>query len=112
MDLNDYQSKTATTAIYPKGAQNVDAGLIYTAMGLAGEAGEILNKVKKVLRGDYDLNDALRADLSAELGDVLWYVSQLAGELGVNLGDVAIDNLAKLADRKARGTLRGAGDAR
>ena len=108
MTFNDYQRNTAKTAIYPP-----EIGLAYVTMGLAGEAGEIANKVKKIYRDKQGvLDDETRAILSAELGDVLWYVSQLATEVGVDLATVANDNIKKLTSRKERGTLTGDGDNR
>ena len=111
MDFNDYQSKTAITAKYPdKGRLG---GLVYTVLGLAGEAGEIANKTKKILRDDdCILKDEVRKKLSDELGDVLWYLSQSATELGLNLEDIAKANIEKLLGRLERGTLCGSGDNR
>ena len=106
MKLNDYQNRANETAIYPE-------GLNYPILGLAGEAGEICNKYKKILRdkgGDVDVNDL--DELAKELGDVLWYVAQIATELGTDLETVARVNLMKLRDRKDRGVLGGSGDER
>jgi NTP pyrophosphatase (non-canonical NTP hydrolase) len=106
MKLNDYQNRANETAIYPE-------GLNYPILGLAGEAGEICNKYKKILRdkgGDVDVNDL--DELAKELGDVLWYVAQIATELGTDLETVARVNLMKLGDRKDRGVLGGSGDER
>ena len=101
----DYQVAACGTAIFPK-----ETALAYLTLGLAGEAGEIANKAKKLIRdGD---NPAKRAEITKELGDVCWYIAVLAQELGVNLGKVMEDNLEKLADRKSRGTLSGSGDDR
>jgi NTP pyrophosphatase (non-canonical NTP hydrolase) len=80
---------------------------------LCGEAGEVADKVKKVLRdreGRFD--DAVRDDLRLELGDVLWYVAQLATELELDLEDIAAANLEKLASRAARNVIGGSGDRR
>jgi NTP pyrophosphatase (non-canonical NTP hydrolase) len=110
MDLNDYQRFAAETAIYP--GRLSTTGLLYTALGL-GEAGEIQGKVKKVLRdANGTLSDEARKAIAAEVGDLLWYVSQIADELGVKLNDIAIDNLAKLNSRRERGVLQGSGDNR
>jgi NTP pyrophosphatase (non-canonical NTP hydrolase) len=114
VNFNDYQRGTATTAIYP-GAGDVNSveGLSYVTLGLVGEAGEIANKVKKVLRDENGLiGDVVRAKLADELGDFLWYAAQLATQLGVELDSVAEGNLAKLADRAKRGVLQGSGDQR
>jgi NTP pyrophosphatase (non-canonical NTP hydrolase) len=103
MDLDDYQKAARSTAIYPE-----EHRITYPALGLAGEAGEAVEKVKKGLR-----DGVLDCDgLIAELGDVLWYVANLAADLDVGLDEVAERNLAKLASRAQRGVLSGSGDAR
>lgn len=103
MSLNDYQALASKTAIYPMQHQ-----ILYPALGLAGEAGEVANKVKKMIRdGKFD-----RAGIAAELGDVLWYVSALARDLNLDMQDLAMENLEKLYSRKERGTLGGSGDNR
>jgi NTP pyrophosphatase (non-canonical NTP hydrolase) len=109
MDLNAYQDAARLTALYPDVGNNP----IYPTLGLSGEAGEVADKVKKVLRdrnGQFD--DSVRAEIALELGDVLWYVAQLASELGYELEDVANQNLQKLRDRSSRGQLKGSGDHR
>ena len=109
MDLNQYQCKARETALYPDVGHNP----IYPTLGLAGEAGEVAEKVKKVLRdcnGVFD-NSAKEA-IKLELGDVLWYVSQLSSELGFDLADVAHSNLEKLLSRSKRGNISGDGDNR
>ena len=111
LTLGVYQGKSGRTAIYP-GRREVP-GLVYATMGLTGEAGEIANKVKKILRDDDGvMSIEVREELRKELGDVLWYVAQLATELEIDLGDVGEANLAKLASRAKRGTLTGSGDNR
>ncbi len=108
MSLSNYQLEARTTAIYP-----LEAKVIYPALGLAGEAGEICNKVKKTLRDDGGrLTDDKKEQLIDELGDVLWYIANLATDLGITLDDVARRNMAKLTSRKERGTLQGSGDNR
>ena len=109
MDLNQYQQQARKTASYP----NVGKNPIYPTLGLSGEAGEVAEKVKKVLRdknGVFDLN--AREQIKLELGDVLWYVSQLSSELGFELLDVAEANLKKLSSRAKRGQISGEGDDR
>lgn len=86
---------------------------IYTALGLNGEAGEIAEKVKKVLRDhDGDFSKLDKDDISKELGDVLWYVSAFAHSIGLSLDDIARGNIEKLSSRKTRGVIRGSGDNR
>lgn len=108
--MDEYQVGTGTTAIYP--GRGTIIGLMYAALGL-GESGEVQGKVKKILRdSDGVLTDEARDKIKAELGDLLWYVGQMCSELGVSMGNVARENLAKLADRKVRGRLQGDGDTR
>ena len=109
MTFEEYQKFCKTTAIYPDTTK-----LMYPALGLTGEAGEIANKVKKLIRDGADRED-YHAKLNAighELGDVLWYCAMLAKEVDMNLGRIMEDNLEKLADRKARNRLQGDGDNR
>lgn len=106
MRLDEYQERAGETAIYPE-------GLNYPILGLAGEAGELCNKYKKILRdkeGEADVADM--DELAKELGDVLWYVAQIATELDKDLETVARENLMKLEDRQNRGVLGGSGDNR
>ena len=107
MNLDDYQEQAKATAIYDK-----KHAIIYPALGLAGEAGEVSNKVKKLLRDGYEKNKDYRKTISDEIGDVLWYCAVLADDIGVKLADIAGNNLIKLKDRQARGVLGGNGDKR
>lgn len=108
-----YQQGTASTAVYPGAGSHHTLPLVYCALGAAGEAGEIANKVKKVLRDDDGRITAERREqILGEVGGTLWYLSQLCAELGTGLGAVAQDNLDILASRAARGTLQGSGDDR
>ena len=109
MFFKEYQEKARTTAIYPDLGDN----LWYPALGLCGESGEVAEKVKKVYRdANGTLGPARRAELEKELGDVLWYLANLASEAGLDLDDVARRNLEKLATRKATNKLQGSGDNR
>ena len=106
MNINTYQQEAAKTAIYSN-------KLIYPTLGLAGEAGEIANKVKKILRDNSgELEEDVRQNLISELGDVLWYIAALATDLNVELSEVANKNIEKLNSRKNRGTIGGSGDNR
>ena len=106
MDLNFYQSKAKSTAIYP-----MSASVLYPALGLAGETGEVCEKLKKRIRDKVD-EDVFLNDIKKELGDVLWYVANLACDLNLTLDEIAILNLRKLEDRQKRGKLKGSGDDR
>jgi NTP pyrophosphatase (non-canonical NTP hydrolase) len=109
MDLADYQQRSRATAVYPNAGEN----LTYPALGLCGEAGECAEKVKKALRDDGGVLTPERRDaLAAELGDVLWYVAQLATEAGLDLDEIAEGNLSKLLSRQSRNVLSGSGDSR
>lgn len=109
MNFNAYQKEARKTAIYPAKDRNI----IYPTLGLCGEAGEVAEKVKKVLRDNAGHFDKERVEeLRKELGDVLWYIANISSELGIKLESVATANLKKLAARKKNGTLRGSGDHR
>ena len=111
MDFDTYQTRAMTMADYP--GRGTISGTTYAALGLAGEAGEVSNKVKKILRDDaLIVTEDRRKSIAAELGDVIWYIAALADEMGLSLSDVAAENLAKLRDRKAAGTIKGEGDDR
>jgi len=116
MDFKEYQEKAVSTAIYP--FVKVDGNdehirYVYPAIGLCGEAGEVAEKVKKLLRDKRGVLTAESRDAVAkELGDVLWYVAALAQEIGVSMDDVAKANIDKLFSRKERGVLGGSGDNR
>ncbi len=108
MDLSEYQRESRRTAEYPR-----EAWLAYPALGLAGEAGEVAEHAKKAIRDHGGkVSDDRRAAMSKELGDVLWYVAQLASELDLSLDEIAKQNLEKLFSRQARGVLSGSGDDR
>ena len=109
MTFSQYQTESRKTAIYP----NQGANLVYPTLGLAGEAGEVAEKIKKLIRDEGRvLTPEYRDAIGAELGDVLWYIAQLATELQLNLDDIAAGNIDKLFSRKERGVLHGSGDAR
>ena len=107
-DLDMYQQVAKQTAIYPR-----EQAIIYPTLGLTGEAGEVANKVKKIIRDDGNkINEGLVQEISAEIGDVLWYIAVLADDIGCKLSDIANANLIKLANRKEKGTIHGSGDKR
>ncbi len=108
MNLNDYQQSALKTALYPR-----QYAIVYPALGLNGEAGEVADKVKKVIRDDDgDFSSERREQIALELGDVLWYVATMAHDLGYSLDEIADMNIHKLADRVRRNKLSGSGDNR
>ncbi len=109
MELNQYHVLARKTAQYPDLGNNP----VYPTLGLTGEAGEVSDKVKKVIRDKNGIFDEeSRNALKLELGDVLWYISQLSCELGFDLEEVAKSNLHKLSSRALRGKISGEGDDR
>ena len=109
MEINHYQRESRKTAIYPDIGKNT----IYPTLGLVGESGEVADKVKKILRDNNGVFDKKSKEaIKLELGDVLWYISQIASELGFELEEVAEANLKKLFSRKLRGRISGSGDNR
>jgi len=121
LNFSEYQQEARKTAIYPK-----EYSIIYPALGLNGEAGEVAEKIKKLIRDGAieELQDesfrennpnicATVIDMvTKEMGDVLWYLAALASDLGVDLADVAAENIAKLSSRQQRNKLSGSGDER
>lgn len=109
MNFNEYQKLARQTAIYVGAGKN----FVYPSLGLCGETGEVAEKIKKIIRDENSvISEASRRDLEKELGDVLWYVANLAFELGLDLEDIAQKNVSKLKSRKDRGVLHGSGDDR
>jgi NTP pyrophosphatase (non-canonical NTP hydrolase) len=109
MRMSEYQERSRVTAVYPGAGEN----LLYPTLGLCGEAGEVAEKVKKMLRDDGGVLSAERREaLAKELGDVLWYVAQVATEADLELEAIAEGNLAKLLSRRDRDVLQGSGDTR
>ena len=109
MNFKEYQEKSRKTALYP----NIGNNFVYPTLGLAGEAGEVAEKIKKVIRDkNGTIDDETKDLIKKELGDVLWYISQLATEIGLSLDDVAEKNIEKLYSRMERGKLHGNGDNR
>ena len=109
MTFEEYQKLSRETAIYP----NIGKNFVYPTLGLTGEAGEVSEKVKKILRDNNGVADEERKkELTKELGDVLWYLSQIATELGLSLEEVASLNIEKLRSRHERNMIQGNGDNR
>lgn len=116
MDLNNYQELAMQTAVYP-----AEFKVVYPALGMNGEAGEVADKVKKVIRdtairkdcdGAVVLREIDKVEIAKEVGDVLWYCATLANDLGYSLEEIAEMNIEKLQSRKERGVLGGSGDNR
>lgn len=108
-DFDEYQKQSRTTAVYPQLGKNV----IFPTLGLLGEAGEVADKIKKLWRDKGGrTSEQDRTELAKEMGDVLWYLAQLATELKISLSEVAAINTAKIASRKERGVIHGQGDNR
>lgn len=109
MTFNEYQEEARKTAIYP----NLNNNFIYPTLGLVGEAGEVAEKIKKVLRDNNGvLSEEKKQELTKEIGDVLWYIANLSAELKLSMEDVALKNLEKLKSRQQRNELHGSGDNR
>lgn len=112
LTLNEYQSMALETAIYPE-----EFKVIYPALGITGEAGEVSDKIKKLIRdkgykGGPIEDDKDREDIALELGDVLWYVVTSANDIGYTLEQIAMMNYLKLQKRKEQGKISGSGDHR
>lgn len=111
MDFDEYEKLAARTATFT--GKQKEYALMYLTLGVAGEAGEIAEKIKKILRNDNGaISDEKREALKLEIGDVLWYLSQLSRELGFPFSEAAAANIQKLADRAARGVIKSEGDSR
>jgi NTP pyrophosphatase (non-canonical NTP hydrolase) len=109
MNFEEYQRLTKKSKVYPK----IGKMFVFPALGLAGETGEVLEKVKKLFRdGNGRLTKENKEEFKKEIGDVLWYVSQLSAELGLSLEDVAKSNVEKFKSRHQRGKVHGSGDNR
>lgn len=121
MNFKDYQKRASTTAVYPKpeisyndtyrvSDEFLDAvriiPIMYCALGLAGESGEVAEQVKKSWRNNMEVTDDRKDKIKSELGDVLWYVAQLATELNLDLEEISENNLEKLSARKSAGALK------
>ena len=102
--FSEYNDFVKSMKVYPE-----KHAIMYPALGLCGESGEIAEKVKKWLRGDKELD---KQALLKELGDPMWYLTSLADDLGFTLQDVIDTNVEKLSSRKERGVLKGNGDDR
>ena len=108
MDFKEYQKKIKVTAKYPANVR-----VLYPCLGLAGETGEVCEKIKKVYRdNDGVFTQDKIEEIKKEIGDVLWYIQALCNDLGINMQDVAQLNVDKLLSRLERGVINGNGDNR
>lgn len=108
MNFSEYQKLARSTAVYPERYT-----LLYPVLGLAGEAGEVAEKVKKMIRDDNAVPSAeFKEGMLKELGDCLWYIAMVANDAGINMDDLAKANVKKLQDRIERGVIQGSGDDR
>ena len=108
MTLNQYQEEALKTAIYPE-----DKKIIYPTLGLTGEAGEVAEKVKKVIRdNNQEFTDEKKRQIALEISDVLWYCATLAHDIGYTLEEIAQMNIDKLESRQQRNKIGGSGDER
>ena len=111
MDFDEYQRLAEKTATFDPNDRVYS--LMYLSMGLAGESGEVIEKLKKVVRNDGgEMSEEKRREIAKELGDVLWYLSQFARVLNVPFNEVAEANIKKLSDRAERGVIKSEGDNR
>ncbi len=111
LNFKQYQERATLTAIYP--AKGEFLGLVYCALGAAGEVGEVAGKIKKLYRDKKgEVSAESRKELGKEIGDCIWYLSQMCSELDLDFSHIALGNLEKLADRKVRGVIEGNGDNR
>jgi len=110
MTFDDYMEWTDKTANYP----NVNEGnYIYPALGLGGESGEVLEKIKKLQRDKGGVIDKkFIMDISGEIGDVLYYLARLCKEFNISFDDIVQYNIKKLESRLERGKIQGDGDNR
>lgn len=109
MTFEEYQIKARSTAIYP----NIGNNYIYPTLGLVGEAGEVAEKIKKIIRDNKGvISEEKKTEIIKELGDVMWYVANLSEEIGSSLEEVSIRNIEKLKSRQERNQLQGNGDNR
>src|SRR5690606_17230583 len=115
MTFDEYQKQTVTFELMTR-AQDMKAhepAMVAKLLGLVGEAGEVAEKFKKIVRDrEGVITDNDKKDIAKELGDVLWYVSVVADYLGIALEEVAAGNLEKLTGRKLRNVQQGSGDNR
>ncbi len=113
MDFNEYQKETRKTDLGTSAQDCLEPGWLYYALGIAGETGELIEKIKKLFRDTGGtITEGFKKQIIKEMGDCLWYHARLADTLGIRFNDVAEQNIEKLLDRLERGKLHGEGDER
>jgi NTP pyrophosphatase (non-canonical NTP hydrolase) len=111
MNFDEYQEKASVTATFAESDEKYK--LMYLTLGITSEAGEVADKIKKVMRNDNGvMSEEAREAIKTEIGDVLWYLSQLSRLLGISFDAVAEKNIAKILDRQARNVIKSTGDNR
>lgn len=116
MNFKEYQEQAKETAVYPRPYIDLELDevekaldiipLMYVGLGLAGEAEEVVEQIKKTWRNNMSVTDDRKKKIEGELGDVLWYASQVATELNLDLNQIALDNIGKLQRRKTNSELK------
>lgn len=108
IDIDNYQKECKKTAIYP-----TEYSVIYPVIGMCGETGEVAEKIKKIIRDKNSIFDETsKIEIMKELGDVMWYISNIATDLNVNMSDILTMNLDKIQSRQSRNKIHGSGDNR
>lgn len=111
--FNEYQDECVKTDVGTSAQDNLKPGWMYYVLGIGGETGELLEKIKKLFRDDYgEVTEERRKAIALEMGDILWYMARLCDHLGVSFDDVALMNIEKLQSRQKREKLHGDGDER
>jgi NTP pyrophosphatase (non-canonical NTP hydrolase) len=109
MTFDEYQIESRKTAQYPDAGSNY----LYPVLGLCGESGEVAEKFKKLIRDrNGTMSEEYKAEIKKELGDIVWYIAQIASELGISFEDIAETNIEKIMSRMERSQINGDGDNR
>jgi len=113
MNFNEYQVKTRGTDVGASEEHGLKPPWVYYVLGIAGETGELVEKIKKLFRDDYgQMTEKKKDEIIKEAGDILWYLARLLDFFDINFNDIAEENIRKLLDRKKRNKLHGSGDDR
>lgn len=113
MEFNEYQKRTAETDLGTSAQDHLSPGWIYYALGISGESGELMEKIKKLFRDKKGIiDDEFKDAVIKEMGDVLWYMARLAYNFDIEFNIIPETNLEKLKSRKVRNKIHGEGDER